>query len=176
MQNVHYVAALDNNARFVHFFQCDSAKAALDPDDAVGRQLGSDTASEEEGRLLRATFAECLYSGEPHKCVVTDETGRRVQCRFEKVVQNSGRTLRSDDEVVAIALACDLPEQVELSEREREIVRLICRDMSNAEIAGELKIKPTTIETHRQNIRKKLGVKGTSGIVLYAVRHGLVDE
>ena len=72
--------------------------------------------------------------------------------------------------------ACDLPDHVELSERERDIVRLICRDMSNAEIACELEIKSSTIETHRQNIRKKLGVKGASGIVLYAVRHGLIDD
>ena len=49
-------------------------------------------------------------------------------------------------------------------------------DMSNTEIAHELEIKPSTIETHRQNIRRKLGVKVTSGIVLYAVRHGMVDE
>ncbi len=177
MQHVHYVAALDSNARFVHFFSCDSARVLVEEDvESVGHQLGARLPNDDEARQLRATFAECLYSGEPQECVVSDESGRRVQCRFEKVVRNSGRMLRSDDEVVAIAVACDLPDHIELSKREREIVRLICRDMNNAEIARELKIKSSTIETHRQNIRKKLDVKGTPGIVLYAVRHGLIEE
>ena len=176
MQNVHYVAALDSNARFVHFFSCDSARAPVEESiESVGQQLGARLPDDDEARMLRATFAECLYSGESQECVVSDESGRRVQCRFDKVVRNSGRTLRSDDEVVAIAVACDLPDPIELSEREREIVRLICRDKGNAEIAKILKIKSSTIETHRQNIRQKLGVNGTSGIVLYAVQHGLVD-
>ncbi len=87
----------------------------------------------------------------------------------------SGQILRPDDEVVIIGLITKAPEQAELTQRERQIVKLICQDMSNAEIARELKIKASTVETHRQNIRQKLGVKGTGGLVLYALRQGVVD-
>ena len=175
MQNVHYVAALDHNARFVHFFLSDSVDFPSAPEDMIGRQLGENIADEEEARRFRATFSECLYTGKPQECVLEDETGRQILCRFEKVLQKTDRTMRSDDEVVAIAVACELPDRIELSEREQQIVKLICQDLSNSEIAAQLHIKSSTIETHRQNIRHKLGVKGTSGIVLYAVRHGWVQ-
>jgi DNA-binding NarL/FixJ family response regulator len=90
-------------------------------------------------------------------------------------VHRAEQFLRPDDEVVALAVISELPDGIELTDRERQIVRLICCDMSNAEIADKLKIKTSTVETHRQNIRHKLGVRGTAGVVLYAVRQGMVD-
>ena len=164
MRHVHFVAGLDHNARFVHFYRCDSVPEGREPHELIGQQLGSNTRNEEDARLMRATFSECLLTGEPQECTVEDEQSGLVQCRFEKVAQKKERTFRSDDEVVAIAVACQLPGRTELSKREQQIVRLICRDMSNAEIASELKIASSTIETHRQNIRRKIGANGTSGI------------
>jgi DNA-binding CsgD family transcriptional regulator len=87
----------------------------------------------------------------------------------------SGQILRPENEIVVIGLITKVPQHAKLTQRERQIVKLICQDMSNAEIARELKIKASTVETHRQNIRQKLGVKGTGGLVLYALRHGVVD-
>ncbi|MEO2013294.1 MAG: helix-turn-helix domain-containing protein [Fuerstiella sp.] len=174
MQNIHYVAALNHDARFVHVFRVDPEKWPMANSDMAGRQLGENLQNEEDARQMRATFAECLYSREPQECVVHGPDDEKYLCRFESVKSVAGR-LRSDDEVVAIAVACDLPDHVDLTAREREIVRLISRDMTSEEIGSELNIKSTTIDTHRQNIRQKLGVKGTSGIVLFAIRHGLVD-
>ena len=91
------------------------------------------------------------------------------------MVHHTGRILRSEDEVVAIGVITKIRDHVELTARERQIIKLICRDMSNSEIANALKIKTSTIETHRQNIRQKLNVKGTAGMVLYALRQGLAD-
>lgn len=176
MRHVHFVAGLDQNARFVHYFYTDTIMHVQRSPDLIGQQLGSNTRHDDDAKMLRSSFSECVLTGEAQECTIRDGQGGRVQCRFEKVLRNPDRSFRTDDEVVAIAVACQLPGEIDLSKREQQIVRLICQDMSNSEIAAELKLASSTIETHRQNIRKKIGARGTSGIVLYAVQHGLVDE
>ncbi len=66
-------------------------------------------------------------------------------------------------------------EPVNLSNREREIVRLIAQEYTNKEIAEELFISPHTVSTHRKNVMKKLDVKNTAGLVLYAIESGLLN-
>ncbi len=61
-----------------------------------------------------------------------------------------------------------------LSERETEITALISQGMTAKKMAAKLFLSHHTINTHRKNIMKKLKVRSTSGIVLYAVNAGLV--
>lgn len=69
-------------------------------------------------------------------------------------------------------LDCDA---VSLSEREAEIIKLIAEGYTNNRIAEKLFISDHTVTTHRKNIMKKLGVRNTAGIVLYAVKTELVS-
>ena len=62
-----------------------------------------------------------------------------------------------------------------LTERETEIVKLIASGKSSKQIAEDLFVSIHTINTHRKNISKKIGAKGTSDIVLFAVNEGLKD-
>jgi DNA-binding NarL/FixJ family response regulator len=62
-----------------------------------------------------------------------------------------------------------------LTDRELEILKLISSELSNAEIAQNLDISRRTVETHRKNIMKKLGVKNSVGLARYAFSHGLMD-
>jgi DNA-binding NarL/FixJ family response regulator len=62
-----------------------------------------------------------------------------------------------------------------LSRREMEVLKLICREYSNAEIAAKLFLSVSTVETHRKNLIAKLGVNNTVGLVKFAVRNKLVD-
>lgn len=62
-----------------------------------------------------------------------------------------------------------------LSTREIEILVCVCRGLSNQEIADELFISKRTVDKHRANILEKTGCKNTASLVVYAVRHGLVD-
>ncbi|MFT3933201.1 MAG: response regulator transcription factor [Chitinophagaceae bacterium] len=62
-----------------------------------------------------------------------------------------------------------------LSKRETEILTLICREFSNAEIAEKLFLSISTIETHRKNIIAKLGVNNTVGLVRFALKNKLID-
>lgn len=62
-----------------------------------------------------------------------------------------------------------------LSEREIEVLKLIAQEMNTNEIAEKLFVSVNTIETHRKNLLKKLGVKNSIGLIKFAIRHGLVD-
>lgn len=62
-----------------------------------------------------------------------------------------------------------------LSRRELEVLKLICREYSNAEIADKLFLSVSTVETHRKNLIAKLGVNNTVGLVKFALRHKLIE-
>lgn len=62
-----------------------------------------------------------------------------------------------------------------LSKREIEVLRLVCREFSNAEIAQHLFLSISTIETHRKNLIAKLGVQNTVGLVKFALKNNLID-
>jgi DNA-binding NarL/FixJ family response regulator len=62
-----------------------------------------------------------------------------------------------------------------LTHREKQILKLIAREHSNAEIATKLFISIRTVDTHRRNLLQKLNLKNTAGLVKYAIKHKLVD-
>jgi two-component system, NarL family, response regulator NreC len=62
-----------------------------------------------------------------------------------------------------------------LTKREIEILKMICAEMTNAEIAAKLFLSTGTVDTHRKNIINKLGVKNTVGLVRYALKNQLLD-
>lgn len=57
----------------------------------------------------------------------------------------------------------------ELSDREIDVLKLICQEHTNQVIADKLFISKRTVEGHRQRILEKIGAKNTVGIVLYAI-------
>ena len=64
----------------------------------------------------------------------------------------------------------------ELTQREKDILRLIAEELTNSEIGEKLNISNRTVDTHRRNLLQKLGVKNTAGLVKYAVKSGLTDQ
>jgi DNA-binding NarL/FixJ family response regulator len=70
----------------------------------------------------------------------------------------------------------ELQEQADpLSEREKEVLRLLAEGHSNQEVADILCISRKTVENHRANIVRKTGVQGQVGLTRYAARIGLID-
>jgi len=63
----------------------------------------------------------------------------------------------------------------DLSKRELDVLRLIARGHTNAEIAGQLYLSVRTVETHRSHIQKKLRLSTRAELVGYALEHGLLD-
>jgi DNA-binding NarL/FixJ family response regulator len=67
-------------------------------------------------------------------------------------------------------------EQVPLTRRELEVLKLVAAGRTTNEIAETLFISAYTAETHRHNILQKLGLKNAAGLVRYAIEHGLAGE
>lgn len=61
-----------------------------------------------------------------------------------------------------------------LSEREKEVLKLICEGMSTVEISDKIFLSPRTVEGHRLRILEKTGTKNTAGMVAYAFKNDLV--
>lgn len=62
-----------------------------------------------------------------------------------------------------------------LSEREIDVLLGICRGLSTQEIADTLFLSKRTVDTHRANILEKTGSKNTASLVVYAIKHNLVE-
>ena len=63
---------------------------------------------------------------------------------------------------------------VPLTTREQAVLLLLARGRSNKDVALELDISVRTVETHRKNIKKKLGIGTTAGLTRYVIDHGLM--
>ena len=67
------------------------------------------------------------------------------------------------------------PGYQELSEQERKVMFLIVQGRSTGQVAEELVISVSTVQTHRTHILEKLGLGNTIDLVRYAIRHGLIE-
>jgi two-component system response regulator NreC len=64
-------------------------------------------------------------------------------------------------------------EKITFTDRETEIISLICRQFSNQEMSEALHLSRRTIEGYRERIMEKMLVRNTAGIVIFAIRHGI---
>lgn len=62
-----------------------------------------------------------------------------------------------------------------LSSRERQVLQLVVEGRSSADVAEVLFLSPKTVETYRSRIMQKLGVRDLTGLVKFAVQHGLTS-
>ncbi len=91
---------------------------------------------------------EDYYSADVHNLLISDLTNKRSNKK--------------------------LTYEVPLSEREKEVLRLIASDFSNQEIADKLFISTRTVETHKGNLLQKTGCKNVAGLVMYGVEKGII--
>ena len=88
------------------------------------------------------------------------------------VVYNGEKHFSQD--VAAILAQQDVDgSESKLTNREQLILRLISLGYGNKKIAQELNNSVRTVETHKRNITKKLNINTTSGLVRYAIKHGI---
>lgn len=82
------------------------------------------------------------------------------------------------DSVKDIFSSNKTPEKpsAKLGERERQVLALVAAGYTSAQVAEQLHVAASTIEVHRRNIMRKLGVHSVAGLTRYAIRNGLVSD
>ncbi|MBO9573697.1 MAG: response regulator transcription factor [Chitinophagaceae bacterium] len=65
-------------------------------------------------------------------------------------------------------------EKLFFSDKELDIIKLICEEKTSREIAEVIHVSPRTVDEYRERIREKMKVKGTAGIVIYALQNELI--
>jgi DNA-binding NarL/FixJ family response regulator len=69
-----------------------------------------------------------------------------------------------------------LPQEVNLSEKELTILKLMCEEKTTKEIADLVDISPRTVEAIRDKLKTKTGAKSMAGLVMYAVKNGIIEQ
>jgi len=101
-------------------------------------------------------------------------------------IEKAVRTVMSGNKYFSEGLSLRLVEQElkdenisnlfpKLTAREKEVLGLICKDLTSQEISEKLFISFHTVESHRANLMHKAGVKKTAGLVRWAVENDLID-
>jgi len=91
-----------------------------------------------------------------------------------RVVHGGGVYL--SPEIARIALATSASDETTaLGLRERQVLALLAEGKRSSDIAGELHISVATVEAHRRNIMRKLGLHTVAELTKYAIRHGLTS-
>ncbi|RIH64699.1 DNA-binding response regulator [Mariniphaga sediminis] len=107
-------------------------------------------------------------------------------CTYRQLIEAiqsvvSGKKYLSDDITEMVIQGYLEPEednpegQVELSERELEVLKLYAEGKSTREISEKLFISVKTVGTHKQHIFEKLGLKSNADMVKYAIKEGLIQ-
>jgi DNA-binding NarL/FixJ family response regulator len=65
--------------------------------------------------------------------------------------------------------------KLELSQKEIDVIQLVCEEMTNKEIADRLNLSIRTIEGYRDRILEKIGARNSAGIVVYAIRNKIYN-
>lgn len=96
---------------------------------------------------------------------------------FERAISTirSGDTFFSQELLLKIIKVRKDKSDIYFTKRELEVLEYICRGFSNSEIGEKLFISQRTVERHRANLLKKVGVSNSIKLVLYALRNNLVD-
>ncbi|HEY4149995.1 MAG TPA: response regulator transcription factor [Chitinophagaceae bacterium] len=68
----------------------------------------------------------------------------------------------------------DMRQLVKLTQRELQFLKLVCTEFTYREIAEKMFLSPRTIDGYRDDLFEKLGVKTRVGLVMYAIRNGIV--
>ena len=85
-----------------------------------------------------------------------------------KALLNGLRTKRTHDS--------SMPQDVHLTDKEITILKLMCEEKSTKEIADIVELSPRTVEAIRDKLKTKTGTKSMAGLVMYAVKAGIVQQ
>ncbi|OHV81837.1 response regulator transcription factor [Ensifer sp. LCM 4579] len=111
--------------------------------------------------VLKGARGYILKDVSTEEIVAAIEAVARGETYFSSGVSDVLMERNADDNAVPLTL------------REQEVLRLLASGQSNRDIAKTLGISAATVETHRKNLKRKLGIATTAGLTRYVIEHGL---
>jgi DNA-binding NarL/FixJ family response regulator len=73
------------------------------------------------------------------------------------------------------AIAPSFNNSIKLTDKEKEVLKLICQEHTTAEIGEKIFLSPRTVEGIRAMLLEKIGVRNTAGLVIYALKNGIYE-
>lgn len=133
--------------------------------------------------IVLSNYPQSAYA---HSCMINGADGYILKQSGSKVLLAALERIEQGVQVVDQNVQPDrkeLPSRPEtqdeayqsLTRREREILFMVLEGLQNTEIAEKLVISPRTVETHRSNMMRKLGIRGQASLMRYAVNLGLIS-
>ena len=98
------------------------------------------------------------------ECILITDSGQQIIEKLQHVFVNISSSVSPNG------------QNSVLSDREREVLRLVALGFTNREISDELCISTHTVITHRKNITAKLSIKTIAGLAVYAVLNGIISS
>lgn len=86
-----------------------------------------------------------------------------------------GQILTLREQVSSNTPQLNINSKDDLSEREIDVLKLICNQYTAKEIAEKLFVSTKTVEAHKSNLMIKTGVRNTAGLIIYAVKNKIID-
>lgn len=103
-----------------------------------------------------------------------DEVRDAILAVFEHGSYVNEQTLRAIQKRLSGTIKPSKTEE-KLSRREEEVLKLVCQQLTTEEIAEKLFISPKTVNGHRNNLLIKTNSRNVTGLVLYAIKHHIVE-
>ncbi|MBN1180717.1 MAG: response regulator transcription factor [Bacteroidales bacterium] len=105
--------------------------------------------------------------------LLKDADNTELQTAITRVL--NGQTYFSQELLLNLIRKKDDKSDIQLSSREKEVLTLICKGLSNYEISEKLFISQRTVERHRANLLDKTNSSNSISLVIYAIKNKLVD-
>lgn len=109
-------------------------------------------------------------SAPKHMIITIEQVAEKGFCYDEQVMQYIHEGLLSPEEKQLKSRF----DNTYFTRREKEVLKLICKQYTTREIADALCISPRTVEGHRNNLLLKAGSKNVAGLVIYALRNKVI--
>ena len=120
------------------------------------------------------------YPGMVTVALVTSYVDKNILKQFKDVIEMNDNKQKVVSKIFSLlsdtSSTQEKNENVELSNREIDVLVALAKGMTNKEISDKLFISVHTVITHRKNIIRKTGIKSVSGLTVYALLNNLVDE
>ncbi len=103
--------------------------------------------------------------------ILKDVPGNELVNAIKQVA--AGKAYFSQEVTAILSQQIASEQKPEITRREQLVLRLLSQGLVDKRIANELNISNRTVETHKRNIKRKLGIESTAGLIRYAIDHGL---